>query len=88
MLNRFETGLEAGATLAAVLLIPIYMGFIHVAPVAALAYAGVGGVAMAAGEELQFEAGLGEVTAWDVVLWTLAIATVGGVAYLLALIFI
>jgi hypothetical protein len=88
MLNRFETGFEAGATLAAVLLIPIYMGFIHVAPAGALAYAGVGGVAMAAGEELQFDSSLDQVTLWDVVLWTMSIASIGGVGYFLALLFI
>ena len=88
MINRYETGFEAGATLAAVLLIPIYMGFIHVAPAGALAYAGVGGVAMAAGEQLQFDSRLDQVTLWDIVLWTMTIASVGGVAYLLALLFI
>ena len=88
MLNRFETGLELGATLATVLLIPIYMGFIHVAPAGALAYAGLGGVAMAAGEEIQFDSNLEQVTLSDVILWTMAIAGVGGVAYLLALILI
>ena len=88
MLNKFEVGFEAGATLTAVLLIPIYMGFIHVAPAGALAYAGVGGVAMAAGEELQFDSSLEHVTMWDIVLWTMAIAGAGGVAYLLALLLI
>jgi hypothetical protein len=86
MLSKFESCLELVATIAAVLLIPVYMGFIHVAPVGALAYAGVGGAAMAAGEELQFREGLGAVTLWDIVLWALAISGVGGLAYLLALI--
>jgi hypothetical protein len=86
MLSKFESSLETVATITAVLLIPIYMGFIHVAPVGALAYAGVGGAAMAAGEELQFRQGLREMTLSDVALWALAISGVGGIAYLLALI--
>lgn len=88
MLNKFESWLEIGATFAAVLLIPIYMGFIHVAPVGAAAYAGVGGVAMAVGEEVQFRTSLKQVTLWDMVLWAMAIAGVGGVGYVLALILI
>jgi hypothetical protein len=88
MTGSREFWVETGALVTATLLLPIYMGFIHVAPVGALAYAGVGGVAMAAGEELQFGPTVRNVTLWDVVLWTCAIAGVGGLAYLLALLFI
>jgi hypothetical protein len=79
---------ETGALVAAVLLIPIYMGFIHVAPAGAIAYAGVGGVAMAAGEELQFRPSVRDLTFSDVALWTAAIAGAGGLGYVLALLFI
>ena len=76
---------ETSALIAAVLVIPAYMGFLEVAPTGAVAYAGVGGVAMAAGEELQFAWAMPKLTAWDIALWTGAIAGVGGFAYLLAL---
>jgi hypothetical protein len=85
---KFDIWLEVAATAAAVLLIPIYMGFIHVAPVGAAAYAGVGGGAMAVGEEVQFGARPTQVTFSDVVLWAMAICGVGGVGYFLALAFI
>ena len=88
MLSNFEAKLELGATLAAVLLIPIYMGFIHVAPAGAVAYAGVGGTAMAVGEHIQFDHGLDQLSLWDVLLWTVAISGTGGLAYVLALLLI
>ena len=88
MMSPRQFWIETGALVAAVFLIPVYMGFIHVAPAGALAYAGVGGVAMAAGEELQFRANLRDVTLWDILLWTAAIAGAGGLGYWLALIFI
>jgi hypothetical protein len=84
-MNGKEFWVETGALIAAILLIPAYMGFIEVAPAGAVAYAGVGGVAMAAGEELQFAWAAPKLTVWDVALWTGAIAGVGGLAYLLAL---
>ena len=88
MLSDFETRLELGATVTAVLLIPIYMGFIHVAPTGAVAYAGVGGTAMAVGEHIQFDHRLNQLSLWDVFLWTAAICGAGGLAYVLALLLI
>lgn len=88
MLSEFEFWIEAGATATVMLLIPVYMGFIHVSPIGAAAYAAVGGFAMAVGEELQFRVSAWQITAWDIMLWCAAIAGAGGLAYLLALIFI
>ena len=85
-LNQFW--IETGAALAAVLAIPFYMGFIHVSALGAAAYAGVGGVAMAVGEDLQFGIQRPALTFWDVGLWIAAIAGTGGVAYVVALIFV
>lgn len=82
-----EFWIETAALFAAVLFIPLYMGLIHVAPMGAVAYAGVGGVLMAAGEDLQFGWKL-DVTLDDVLLWAASIAGLGGIAYALALILI
>ena len=79
---------EITATATVVLFIPAYMGFIHVAPLGAAAYALVGGFAMAVGEQLQFRLKALDLTPIDVLLWSAAIAGTGGVAYVLALIFI
>jgi hypothetical protein len=79
--------IETGAAVTAVLLIPAYMGFIHVAPAGAIAYAGLGSVAMAVGEELQFSPHP-SLSLWDIGLWAAAIAGAGGTAYVLALLFI
>jgi len=87
-LSNTEFWIEAGATAAIVLLIPFYMGFIHVAPLGAAAYAGVGSVAMAIGEDLQFGVQSLQVTLWDIALWGAAIAGSGGTIYLLALLFV
>ncbi|HET9429156.1 MAG TPA: hypothetical protein VFO69_12430 [Allosphingosinicella sp.] len=80
--------IETGALLAALVLIPFYMGLIHVDPLGAMAYALVGGLLMAVGEELQFRFTLHGITLADIVLWAASIAGVGGVIYVLALIFI
>jgi hypothetical protein len=80
--------IETGATLVAVLLIPFYMGFIHVGAFGAAAYAAVGGLAMAIGEQLQFEPRRPNIEASDVLLWSAAIGGSGGLAYVVALIFL
>ena len=79
--------IEAAAIAAAVLAIPAYMGFIHATPAAALAYFVVGGTAMSLGEQLQFRFDV-EIDLADIALWCAAIAALGGLAYLLALLFI
>lgn len=86
-LNGGELWIEAAAFLAAVLLIPLYMGLVHVPPSGLALYVAVGGVAMAIGEELQFGAAW-DVTIHDVLLWAAAIAGGGGLAYLLALLLV
>ncbi len=77
--------IETGALLAAIVLIPLYMGLIHVAPLGAAAYALVGGFAMAIGEELQFRFKLDQISIGDIALWAASIAGVGGIIYALAL---
>ena len=88
MMSPAEFWIEAGAVIAAIVLIPLYMGFIHVPPAGALAYAGVGGVVMAVGEDLQFGRPLPVPTWQDVLLWCCAIAGAGGIVYLLSLLLI
>ncbi|MGZ8282646.1 MAG: hypothetical protein ACXWUN_06795 [Allosphingosinicella sp.] len=85
MLSNTEFWVETSATATVLLLIPLYMGLIHVSPVGAVAYAGVGGVAMAVGEDLQFGLAAVRPSLVDVLLWACAIAGSGGIFYLLAL---
>ena len=87
-MSTIEFWIEVGATATVVLLIPFYMGFIHVTPAGAAAYAGVSSVAMAIGEDLQFGIHTLQVTFWDIALWGAAIAGSGGVIYLLALLLV
>jgi hypothetical protein len=79
---------EAVAFVAAIVLIPFYMGLIHVAPLGAAAYALVGGLGLAIGEELQFRFDLNEIRIADIILWAASIAGLGGIIYFLALWFI
>ena len=74
---------EAGAFLAAIVLIPFYMGLIHVAPLDAAAYALVGGLGLAIGEELQFRFDLVQIRIADIILWAASIAGIGGIIYFL-----
>ena len=87
MLTDVEFWLETGATATVLLLIPVYMGFIHVGAFGAGAYVLVAGVAMALGEQLQFHRSP-RVSPSDVLLWAAATGGIGGAGYLLALIFI
>lgn len=90
MLSDFEFWVQASATAAVVVLIPLYLGFVHVGLAGAAAYAAAGGVALTAGEHLQYRLRgivLGDVLL-DAALWGAAIAGVGGLVYLLALLFI
>lgn len=88
MLTDVEFWLETGATATVLLLIPIYMGFIHVGAFGAGAYAVVGGAAMAVGEQMQFRRSPRGVSLSDILLWAAAICGVGGIGYWLALIYI
>lgn len=87
MIGIAQTWIEAAAIAAAVLLIPIYLGFIHASAAAGLAYVFVGGTAMAVGEQLQFRFDV-ELDLGDLALWFAIIGGVGGIAYLLALLLI
>ncbi len=90
MISELEFWIEAAAIAAVATLIPVYMGFIHVAPLGAAAYAALGGCAMALGETLQFGGHSVDARefAIDSAAWGTGIAGVGGIAYVLALIFI
>lgn len=88
MPNVIQFWIEAAATAAAIIVIPLYMGFIHVSVSAAVAYAGVGGLAMALGEGLQFGRGFLAVAIVDVILWSGVILCAGGLIYGLALLLI
>ena len=88
MLSTSELWVEIAAVLAVLLLIPAYMGFIHVSVVGAAAYATVAGIAMTLGEELHFPRGQRQLSLWDIGLRIAAIAGVGGIAYGLALLLI
>ena len=79
--------IESAAIAAAVLLIPTYLGFVHASVSAILAYVGVGSVAMATGEQLQFGQPV-DLEVSDIALWCGVIAGLGGSAYLLALLLI
>ena len=79
---------EAVAILIGLVAIPLYMGIIHVSPPGAAAYAVVGGLAMAAGERLQFGTRRSKPALEDVLLWSAFIAAVGGAAYLVALVLV
>lgn len=91
MISETEFWIETGALMAALLVIPFYLGFIHVSPGGAIAYAVLGGVAMAIGEQLQFPGpalpSLREFIT-DILLWSAAISGVGGLIYVLALVLV
>lgn len=88
MLSTRELWVEIGAIFSIALLIPAYMGFIHVGVAGAAAYAAIGGVAMTLAEELHFPPKEREIRLSDIALRIAAVAGLGGVAYVLALIFI
>lgn len=90
MLSEIEIWIELTAIAAVVVMIPLYLGFVHVAPAGALAYAAAGGIALTMGEHLQFRLPRGRLkhAAIDAVLWVAAISGIGGIVYLLALIFL
>ena len=90
MLSDFEFWVQTGATAAVVVLIPFYLGFVHVSPLGAAVYAAAGGVAMTVGEHLQFRLRTVDFrdALLDAALWGAALAGIGGLVYLLALLFI
>ena len=90
MLSELEVWIELAAIAAVMVMIPLYLGFVHVGPAGALAYAAAGGVAVATGEHLQFRLPPSRLdhAAIDALLWVAAISGVGGIVYLFALIFL
>lgn len=69
-------------------LIPLYMGIIHVSAWDAGVYALIGGAAIALGDNAQFGLRGMRVSLAEVLLWTATVAGVGGLIYFLALIFL
>lgn len=75
---------------AAAIAIPFYLGFIHLTAGQLLVYSGVAGTAMATGDYVETpRSGRGGVRLFfaDAMVWFTVIALIGGLAYLLALIF-
>ena len=81
---------ELITAVAAAVGLPFYLGFVH-APVPQLAlYSGVAGAAMATGEFVEtplLKRGGFRLFMADSAIWAFVIGLIGGIAYLLALIF-
>ena len=90
MANRSITSPEACAAFAAVLAIPFYLGIVHLAVPQLLLYSGAAGAAMTTGEFMESperRRGGARIFLLDTALWFALIASLGGAAYLIALIF-
>jgi hypothetical protein len=87
MFTNLQFWIETVAIVAAVLFIPTYLGFVHASAAAILAYVGVGSVAMATGEQLQFGSPV-RLGISDLAIWCGVMTGLGGSAYLLALLLI
>ncbi|WP_129791070.1 hypothetical protein [Sphingosinicella sp. CPCC 101087] len=91
MNSQADLWLEALAMLAVIVAIPFYMGMVHLGIVEVLAYVAVGALSMSVGEALQsrgFTALRLDDLLYDIGLWMVATATLGGAAYAAALILI
>jgi hypothetical protein len=81
---------ELLAAIAAAIVIPFYMGFIHLGLPQLLLYSGGAGAAMAAGEWIEtpseVRSGL-PAFMYEWLLWAAIVGLVGGIVYLFALIF-
>ena len=89
MLNRVSHP-EAFAVFAAAFAIPFYLGFVHLPVPQFLLYSGAASAAMTTGEfieEPKRRTGGARIFILDTALWFALIASIGGVAYLIALIF-
>jgi hypothetical protein len=89
--SQADLWLEALAMLAVIVAIPFYMGMVHLGIVEVLAYVAVGALSMSVGEALQsrgFTALRLDDLLYDIGLWMVATATLGGAAYAAALILI
>ena len=91
MNSQADLWLEALAMLAVIVAIPFYMGLVHLGIVEVLAYVAVGALSMSVGQALQsrgFSPLRLDDLLYDVGLWMVATATLGGAAYAAALILI
>ena len=81
---------ELLTAIAATLAIPFYLGFVHTPAPQLMLYGGVASAAMATGEFVEHRElaqGGWKVFLADSAIWFAVIALLGGIAYLLALIF-
>lgn len=91
MISDLEIWSEAAGALAVAVLIPFYMGILHLTLVQLLGYGGVAGLLLAAGEHLRFTGAvaprLREFLA-DLLLWAQMVLGLGTMSYLAAVILI
>jgi len=82
---------EAVGVVVVIVLLPFYIGFLHLTVLELLAYAAVAGAGLTAGDHLQFPAvrslGLADLMV-DFALWAQAVLGLGLVAYLVALVLV
>jgi hypothetical protein len=81
---------ELLTAIAAAILIPFYLGFVHLGVPQLLLYFGGAGTAMAAGEWIETPAEMrAGMTAflYECLVWTTVVLIIGGMVYLFALIF-
>ena len=90
-MQNWRTSLaELLTAIAAAIIIPFYMGFVHAGVPQLLLYSGGAGAAMAAGEwiESPAEARAGLIAfIYECLLWAMVVAVIGSAVYLFALIF-
>ena len=81
---------ELVTAVAATIGIPFYLGFVHTPVPQMVLYTGIAGAAMATGEFVETPAMRAHslrLFAIDVAVWAVMIGLLGGIAYLIALIF-
>jgi hypothetical protein len=88
MFSPAQLWLEIGAVATVILLIPIYMGIIHIGIAGVFVYAVVGGCAISMADALHFGLRDWHPDAWDFGLPAAAILGVGGIGYVLAVLLI
>ena len=90
MTNRRVSQPEAVAVFTAALAIPFYLGIVHLPVQQLLLYSGAASAAMTTGEFIEAperRSGGARIFMLDTVVWFGLIASVGGAAYLIALVF-
>lgn len=86
MISQFR--IEAAALVSIIVLIPLYLGIVHVGLWSASTYAVLGGGAITLGDSAHHGPGDLRETLAEIVLATAAVAGAGGLIYLLALAFL